>query len=229
MNSSLLEAELAAVGLRSHLGLGEGWVDPFATLATLGVAVLRHPLPAGSFEGAYRREDGHAFAIINSRTDIRRQRFTAAHELAHHVLYTPDAPPSIVDVDLDAAGRGADESSVDAFAAAFLMSESGVRSATSEATDETAAIIAVMARFEVSKAAASRRCLELGLVGADDVTRLKRDRRSAAQLYATIGVDAPPSRRDFGLRQIDPCHQQRVRRLVAAGIVEDGHTLLALA
>ncbi len=217
-------AQLTAEGLRCHLELPEGAVDPFRILAGLGIAVLRCPLDV---EGAYWRIEGQPFASINSLTDITRQRFTAAHELGHHVLFDPDAPPSIVDVDLNEVDEDPAERAVDAFAAAFLMPEAQVRHVAAGAPDATAAIIRTMWHFDVSKPSAAARCLDLGLVIYEQRSAFLKDRRTIPQMFADAGL-APRGRRSMGVREIDPRHIVRVHRLAKAGVLPDTRTFLDL-
>lgn len=220
----ILAAELAAEGLRQRLGVG-GAADPFAALDQLGVAVLRRPLEV---DGVYRRIDGHGFAAINSLTAVTRQRFTAAHELGHHLLYDNSMPASLVDVDLsDPASDGPNEGAADAFAVAFLMPEAEMRAVALDAADGVVAILRTMDRFDVSKPAATRRCVELGLTTEEEATRLKKDRRNHAVIFAEAGL-TPRRRRSMGQRYVDPRHTARVHRLKRAGVIEDSALLLGL-
>jgi Zn-dependent peptidase ImmA (M78 family) len=221
----ILAAELAAEGLRARLGVTDGVADPFAALAQLGVAVLRRPLKV---DGVYRRVDDQAFAAINSLTDVTRQRFTAAHELGHHLLYDDTMPASLVDVDLSGpATDGPNEAATDAFAAAFLMPEAEVRAVAVGAADGFTAIIRTMHHFDVSKPAAARRCLGMSLATEEDAARLAKDRTKLADLFTAAGL-TPRPKRSMGQRSVDPRHLARVRRLVRAGVVEDPILLLDL-
>ncbi len=228
--SSRLEAELAAEGLRARLGLSGAYVDPFAALSGLNVATLCYPLPRGSFDGAYQRREDEAFAIINTNADTTRQRFTAAHEIGHHVLWEPDDPQSSVDVDLDdpdpaSAGR---EQIIDTFAAAFLMPVALVRGVVGEESDGARAILAVAAAFDVSKSAAARRVVALDLVTSADAETLQKDRRKMSVLLTANGIHAEPRPRRRGYVSVDSRHLKRVERLVGIGQVSNRRSLLDL-
>lgn len=221
---SRLACELAAEGLRSQLGITTYDADPFAALRHLRVRVLRYPL---KIEGAYVQEEGDAFAAINSLTDVTRQRFTAAHELGHHVLHDETEPTKVVDVSLGDDPEDPTEIAADAFAVAFLMPETHVREVAASAADGVAIIVRTMWQFDVSKPAAARRCLELGLVSEAEAERFMRDRRRVALLFDDAGLD-PRLERNKGQREIDPEHVARVHRLVAEDVVHDSRVLLVV-
>ncbi|MYK31265.1 MAG: ImmA/IrrE family metallo-endopeptidase, partial [Boseongicola sp. SB0670_bin_30] len=84
------EAELAALGMRAHWGLG---LDPIPNLVDLleerGIKVLAMGLPnVDGLTARVRREDRSvASVVVVNREDWgERQRFTLAHELGHMVL-----------------------------------------------------------------------------------------------------------------------------------------------
>jgi Zn-dependent peptidase ImmA (M78 family) len=63
-------------------------IDPFGALEAEGVLVMRQPLDrlAGLYLPATATGDGRAGVLINVQHPPSKQRFTAAHELAHHRL-----------------------------------------------------------------------------------------------------------------------------------------------
>jgi Zn-dependent peptidase ImmA (M78 family) len=74
---------------RAHRGLGidtSRRIDPFAALAASGVPVLRRRLDgmAGVYLPGDPQEGSSPGVIVNVAHPPSRQRFTAAHELAHH-------------------------------------------------------------------------------------------------------------------------------------------------
>ena len=83
-----------------------------------GVAVSILDLPDG-VSGAYTCEEGQGFAFVNMNDVVVRQRFTLAHELAHHVYR--DA--SIIDPELNVFGspKSMRERRANTFAAEFLI------------------------------------------------------------------------------------------------------------
>ena len=74
---------------RAHLELGidtSRRVDPFVALEAEGVLVMRRPLHgvAGLYLPGNRVEGTRPGVLINVSHPVSKQRFTAAHELAHH-------------------------------------------------------------------------------------------------------------------------------------------------
>jgi Zn-dependent peptidase ImmA (M78 family) len=144
---------LVAYALRQQLGLGNGWVDPFAVLRDRGAVVVRHAVTDdGDIDGSYRLVDEQAFVFVNSKRPAVRQRFTAAHELAHHEL---DAPAQRLDiVDLDIYGVTGVHQDMNHFAGAFLIDSRGVRKMREEGLTGDALVGAAIAEFAVSFQAA---------------------------------------------------------------------------
>lgn len=103
---------------RRRLGLGNRpIVDIAATLRAAGVKLVQRRLGRGGPDGMYIRRGDLGFILVNSDKYLPRQRFTAAHELGHHVL----GHQAAVDEDvLDARGR-AQEEEANTFAANFLV------------------------------------------------------------------------------------------------------------
>jgi Zn-dependent peptidase ImmA (M78 family) len=82
------------------------------------VAVSVIDLPEG-VSGAYTYEEGQGFAFVNVNDSVVRQRFTLAHELAHHVY--KDA--AIIDPESNVFGspKSPRERRANTFAAEFLI------------------------------------------------------------------------------------------------------------
>lgn len=118
-------SRLAALAARRlHVALGvdvSRSVDVFDAIERAGLVLAFFPLEKAS--GAYVAErDGHPGVLVNSLHPLSRQRYTAAHELGHHVmghgtLVDPDQPLHRT------AQRGASrqEKEAEAFAGWFLM------------------------------------------------------------------------------------------------------------
>jgi len=110
-------------------------IDPFVALAQSGVIVMRRRLDglAGIYMPGNADDASPPGVMINAAHPLSKQRFTAAHELAHHRRdrsFTLDA-------DTEWAGRGEHSSSdrerfAEAFAAWYLMPRSLVRAGLSE-------------------------------------------------------------------------------------------------
>jgi len=114
--------------------------------------------------GAYFRDrDGHGHVVISSTNSRVRQRFTIAHELAHHLMDEPAVSTAPL---LPAGYRGRDRHwAHEYFAGCLLMPRPWVANVfrargIALSSDELAAEIA--RRFDVSRAAALVRMRELG-------------------------------------------------------------------
>ncbi len=82
------EAAQKAREYRTHVGLDLSGPIPdllrvVEDVASVAVTVIE--LPDG-ISGAYTMQEGQGFAFVNLRDPVVRQRFTLAHELAHHVF-----------------------------------------------------------------------------------------------------------------------------------------------
>jgi Zn-dependent peptidase ImmA (M78 family) len=98
-------------------------IDVFGVIASLGLDLIFRPVGGASglyIPGSTRAESG---VLITSNHRLARQRFTAAHELAHHWL----EHQASLDLQTEILARGAmdklepDEMVAEAFAAWFLM------------------------------------------------------------------------------------------------------------
>lgn len=227
--STDLQIDLAALGARAT-DAGAPWADPFVALDRLGVAVLRWPFKDG-IEGAYTRSEGQALAVVNSLTEYVRQRFTAAHELGHHVLYREgESPASFSDIDLDAPVSEPldEETDADAFAAAFLMPRDLVVKVSAPFEEEERRVIAVMAAFEVSRKSAARRCHALDLITDETRTRFEKNRRTIPTLFEMIGATPPDRRAEKGRKVVDRHLQEMVVQLGQSGLMDRPSRLLRL-
>jgi Zn-dependent peptidase ImmA (M78 family) len=120
----------AALRLQRDLGLDQGpkrghRVDVFGAIYKQNVPLLFRKLEP--LLGAYLRENGNPGIILTTRRPLGQQRFTAAHELGHHVLnHDPHADDdSILRRSLDHArdyvNLPSAEQEADAFASYFLI------------------------------------------------------------------------------------------------------------
>jgi Zn-dependent peptidase ImmA (M78 family) len=125
------------------------------TIADISKSGLLHALPNGEF------------AVIVSRDDPpERQRFTIAHEVGHRLLHPAYESHGMLDQLAARSDYGRIESVVNHFAACLLMPRSWIRAvAQREHFLERSVLIAETARrFDVSRAAAEIRLVELGHV-----------------------------------------------------------------
>lgn len=128
--NAVLKGMRAALRLQRDLGLDRGQarghrVDVFGAIYKENVPLLFRELEP--LMGAYLRENGNPGIILTTRRPLGQQRFTAAHELGHHILnHDPHADDdSILRRAPDRAGDYArlppEEQEADAFASYFLV------------------------------------------------------------------------------------------------------------
>lgn len=112
---SVAEAQARARDLRAELGWGQGPLGPMADVAAAcGVWLWSVDAPGEGASLAVQPSLGTA--VVSAQSDPGRRRFTAAHEIGHHVL--SDAYAVGVGV---AAPRREREAIVDAFAGELLL------------------------------------------------------------------------------------------------------------
>ncbi len=110
------------LGLRDRLAHGDGPVDVVDVVREFGLFLLFRPLT--SLLGAYLPGDRSAGMLVTTMRDLHVQRFTAAHELGHHVL---EHKVASLDADVGYVARGErtghdyQELEADSFAAEFLL------------------------------------------------------------------------------------------------------------
>ena len=100
-------------------------IDPFAAIARAGVTLAVVPLRnlSGAYIPAMPETDGRPGILINSKHPRTRQRFTAAHELCHHLR---DRDDPMLDGETEVLPRSGmlsspTETIAEAFAGWFLM------------------------------------------------------------------------------------------------------------
>jgi transcriptional regulator with XRE-family HTH domain len=94
---------------------------------------------------------GIGAAVVSGRPDPGRRRFTAAHELGHHLLRDPYSS----DVGVSAS-RDQRENLINAFAQELLLPEADLRDALAGAADRWEALVRLAAEYRVSWSAAVR-------------------------------------------------------------------------
>jgi hypothetical protein len=107
--------------LKELLHAGDQPVDVLAAMAHLGLAVIFKPL--NGLLGAYLKVPGASGAVITTKRPLHVQRFTAAHELGHHVFQHELSTDRNVGYAARGEATGYDEQELeaDAFASEFLM------------------------------------------------------------------------------------------------------------
>ena len=127
---AVLKGMRAALKLQRDLGLDRGAarghrVDVFGAIYRENVPLLFREL--NPLMGAYLREDGNPGIMLTTRRPLGQQRFTAAHELGHHMMnHDPHADDDSIlrrapDQARDYASLPPAEQEADAFASYFLV------------------------------------------------------------------------------------------------------------
>jgi hypothetical protein len=123
LNGTSRAAQLHAdLGLREALKGGDRPVDVLAAIGDVGLMVLFRPLDG--LLGAYVPTAGTAGMLVTTERSLHIQRFTAAHELGHHLL---NHRTTSLDADVGFVARGEpdghnfQEIEADAFASEFLL------------------------------------------------------------------------------------------------------------
>jgi Zn-dependent peptidase ImmA (M78 family)/transcriptional regulator with XRE-family HTH domain len=116
-----LNGERAAAALRSSLGYPDHMVprDIYAEIRKVGVHVFRRKLGNSNISGLFIMHPiAGKCALVNYSEDIYRQRFSAAHEMAH-AIFDVDQVASVTYERLD--GMDLREVRANRFASCFLM------------------------------------------------------------------------------------------------------------
>jgi predicted secreted protein len=123
LNGTSRAAKLhAELGLRESLKNGDRPVDVLAAIGEVGLMVLFQPLDG--LLGAYVPTAGTTGMLVTTERSLHIQRFTAAHELGHHLL---NHRTMSLDADVgfvargDPDGHNLQEIEADAFASEFLL------------------------------------------------------------------------------------------------------------
>ncbi|MDN3296346.1 XRE family transcriptional regulator [Streptomyces ficellus] len=209
-NAHWLVAEgfLAPPRLDSSVQRTEGQIDPGALAAAAREAVDKPSGPLGPMadvveqlglfltvvdepaEGASLLRDGYGVAVISGEAQPGRRRWTAAHELGHHLLqdeYHSDAGV--------AAGRDERERQIDRFAECFLLPARDVQDAwreVSPAEKPRPALLALAANYRMSWSAVVNRVRNLGLIDSAEARRQKANSPTRGDFLAALGKQPNP-------------------------------------
>lgn len=110
------------LGIRDALAAGDAAVDIIGAVQRLGLFLMFRPLDG--LLGAYVPTKALSGMLVTTKRDLHVQRFTAAHELGHHLL---EHKALSLDSTVGFVGRGEaskhdlQEVEADAFAAEFLL------------------------------------------------------------------------------------------------------------
>ncbi|KAB1144462.1 ImmA/IrrE family metallo-endopeptidase [Streptomyces luteolifulvus] len=171
---------------RRVAGVPQGPLGPMASVVErFGLYLTVVPEPS---EGASLLLDTYGVSVISSHSAPGRRRWTAAHELGHHLLqdeYHSDAGVS--------ASRDEREQVIDDFAGEFLLPEDELEGAWKQefrrGHSPRDALIGIAADYRLSWSATVSRAQQLGLVSTSDARRLKADTPIRGDFLATRGAE----------------------------------------
>lgn len=173
---------------RQHLRMPQGPLGALADVVeqlNLFVTVVDEPT-----EGASLLLDGYGVAVISGQAEPGRRRWTAVHELGHHLLqdeYHTDAGV--------AASRDEREQVIDRFTEEFLLPEMDLRDAwnrVEEGENHRDVLIDVAASYRVSWSAVVARARRVCLIDAVEARRLKAHTPVRGDFLAVHGSQPVP-------------------------------------
>ena len=195
-------AELARQA-RKYLDAKSGPLGSMAAVAELFglfLLIVDRDAPGASLE----LDRGFGVAVVGGRAQPGRRRWTAAHELAHHVL----GDPYHSDVGVSASDSDK-EKVVDAFAAELLLPDDDLRAVwTGDAvSDPRRALIALSAKYRLSWSATVAAALHAGVLTKDESQRLRAHSPLRGDFLDVVGYEPPE---DLAIGATGPLWRQAV-------------------
>lgn len=192
--SSSAAARGAARQVRREMGMSH---EPLPQLADVcarwGLYVLVVPQDVDGASMQLDDAPGYGAAVLGGEADPGRKRFTAAHELGHHLLKDPYSS----DIGVHAS-RDEREQLINTFAEELLLPGSCLRDTLrSSAGDAYTDLVALSARFRVSWSLAVRAAAAQELIGDGTTTQLLARKPTRGDFLAIIG-DTPVPDLDIG-------------------------------
>ncbi|MCG8917338.1 XRE family transcriptional regulator [Actinokineospora sp. PR83] len=130
---------------------------------------------------------GVGAAVIGGRVDPGRRRFTAAHELGHHILQDPYSNDAGL-----AVSRDEREQTINAFAQELLLPREDVRQEMAGTDDQWAAAVRLAASYRVSWSVVVRSAAALGLVDEGEAQKLRARQPVRGDFLAVVGAVPQP-------------------------------------
>ena len=176
-------ARTFAQQVRRSMSLTTGALGPLADVcAHWGLYLLAVDRDADGASMQLDETSGFGAAVVGSLLDPGRRRFTAAHELGHHLLQDPYSS----DVGVSAS-RDERERLINAFAQELLLPEADLRGTIDEATDHWDALVRLAAEYRVSWSLVVRAAGEHGLISKDESSTLTARRPVQGDFLALLG------------------------------------------
>lgn len=203
---------------RQAIGVPAGPLGPLAEVAEqLGLLLT---VVNEAAEGASLLLDGYGVAVISGQADPGRRRWTAAHELGHHLMqdeYHSDAGV--------AASRGEREQLIDRFAGELLLPEEDFRDKwTTRRPDQTARqiLIDLAASYRLSWSAVIAKAHQLSVIDKDEARRLKANTPVQGDFLAVLGRTPVP---DLGVGTTGPGWQRAALAAWSQGAITSARTV----
>jgi Zn-dependent peptidase ImmA (M78 family)/transcriptional regulator with XRE-family HTH domain len=183
------DAKRCARLVRSHVGKEEGPLDDLIEFcARWGLYLLVVDRDA---DGANMQVEGHpgiGAAVIGGRVDPGRRRFTAAHELGHHIVQDPYSSDVGLTVSQDER-----EQLINTFAQELLLPERDIRELLSGTDDRWVSLVRLAATYRVSWTMAVRSAADHGLVNDVEAQRLRSKPPVRGDFLAVVGKSPQPA------------------------------------
>ena len=159
-----------------------GPLSEVAEVLGLFIRVLKRDVAGASLQ----LRPGFGVAVIGGESPPGRRRWTAAHEIGHHI--TGDAYHSDAGV---AASESERESVIDAFADELLLPRNDVLAAWSAAgsTDPRTTLIELAARYRLSWSATVSAVRQAGLIDADQSQQLRANSPLRGDFLEIVGYE----------------------------------------
>lgn len=194
------EARALARRVRTALGAAGPLGDMAAVCETFALYVL--PVDRDA-EGASLRSDRYGVAVIGAKRESGRRRWTAAHELGHHLL--GDAYHSDVGV---AASEREREAVVDAFAGELLLPDAAIEAAWSAGPEDPRTRLTRLAgRYRLSWTATVLAAARVGVLDGNQARGLRADTATRGDFQEVLGAEPPV---DLKLGETGPAWQAAV-------------------
>lgn len=182
------DIESLALDLRKHWKLGLGPIsDMILVLENAGIVVAREEIGYSNMDGVSKwfDLDGRPYIFLaTDKANSVRQRFDAAHELAHLVLHR-----HLDDIEFNA--RYAEvERQANLFAGIFLLPDESFSAEIMTPSLDT--FVALKSRWKTSVGAMISRSKQLGIVTEDYATRLWKNYSARGWRRGELGDDRVP-------------------------------------
>ncbi|GAA0713051.1 ImmA/IrrE family metallo-endopeptidase [Dactylosporangium roseum] len=190
-------AKVATVGcgtrlagiVRERLGLGRAPIGDLAALVERHFGMSAVTWPVGKVvSGLCAHGTDTAMMLISSSFPVGHQRFTAAHELAHHLLADPREV--IIESDVFAASTPS-ERRANSFAAGLLMPADGLRDVVNGRAIDDIVIAELMREFGVSYTALLHRLTDPAVKLISTAQRGAALQRTPTSVLRTAGDPSP--------------------------------------